>query len=114
MHKVSHLTAAVYKTKTKQPYLISISQLLFKCAEKKYAEAKNAGTASKNPINGNTVMPLNRKPAAVNRKNNPIPALDIRSTMHVSLFIRSPHCQTCAIVLLQKTQINDLKALFDV
>jgi hypothetical protein len=95
----------------KQRYFISISQLLFRWAEKKYSEASNAGTARKNPIKGKTVTPLNKKPTAVKRKNNPIPALDIRSTIHIFLFMGSPRRQTSHIVLLQKIQTNDLKAL---
>jgi hypothetical protein len=71
-------------------YSTLISQLLFRWTEKKYIEASNAGTASKNPNSGRTVTPLNRKPAVMKRKNNPIPAFDIRSTMHI-FFIGSPH-----------------------
>jgi hypothetical protein len=78
------------KARRKCFYSTSISQRLFRWTEKKYIEASNAGTASKNPNSGRTVTPLNRKPAVIKRKNNPIPAFDIRSTMHI-FFIRSPH-----------------------
>jgi hypothetical protein len=85
-----HIDENFNKARRKCFYSTSISQLLFRWAEKKYIEASNVGTASKNPNNGRTVTPLNRKPAVIKRKNNPIPAFDIRSRMHI-FFIRSPH-----------------------
>jgi hypothetical protein len=79
---------------------------LFKWAEKKYVEARNAGTASKKPKKGSTVMPLTRKATAVIRKNNPIPAFDIRSTMHIFFFMR----HLIKWLFLHNPQINDQKA----
>ena len=89
-----HTAANFYISRRNCLYSTLISQLLFRWTEKKYIEASNAGTANKNPKSGRTVMPLNRKPAATKRKNNPILTLDIRSRKHI-FFIRSPHKLTC-------------------
>jgi hypothetical protein len=96
------------RARRKHLYLASISQLLFKWAEKKYAEAINAGTASKKPKKGSTVMPLTKKATAVIRKNNPTPAFDIRSTMHIFFFMR----HLIKSILLQNPRILDSKATF--
>ncbi|MEJ2655696.1 MAG: hypothetical protein P8012_00665 [Desulfobacterales bacterium] len=56
------------------------------------------------------MKPLKIKAAEVTRKNNPKPAFNIRSMMHL-FFMRSPHCQINDVVLSQKVQTNDLKAL---
>jgi hypothetical protein len=88
--KTYHIAENFYNARRKCFYSTSISQLLFKWAEKKYIEASNAGTANKNPKSGRTVIPLNIKPAVTKRKKTPILAFDIRSTMHI-FFITSPH-----------------------